>query len=181
MEQKNFQDGSKAMTMKKVLSFIVQFSVITLVACAMPIAMIAPIARITELSHPKYVQKLSGLNISGSTIVSARDTHGGFHGDGELIVTFDCAQIADSIASQIADWNPLPMTDNLQNLMYGGGLADKFGISEVTNGYYFFWDRHSECTDPTSDSELNDRSSWNFTLMIYDADHSQLYLFELDT
>lgn len=171
--------------MKKVLSFIVQFAVITLVACAMPIAMIMPVAHITELSHHEYVQKLSGLDISGSTIIAAEDTHGGFHGDGELIVKFDCTQIADFVAEQMVDWKTLPLTGNLQSLMYGGehriGIADSMGIPELTNGYYFFWDRHSESTDPTSDSELNDRHSWNFTVLLYDAEHSQLYLIEFDT
>ena len=158
---------------------MIQLAVVTLVACAMPIAMIAPAAHITKLSYPEQVQKISGLDISGSTIVSVEDTHGGFHGDGELIVQFDCTKIEDSIAEQLADWRPLPLTDSLQKLIYGA--IHTVGIPEITHGCYFFWDRHSESSDPTNDNELNHRHSWNFTLLLYDAEHSQLYLFELDT
>ena len=171
--------------MKKVVAFIIQLAVVALIAFLLPVVIVRLVAHFTELSHPEYVQKLSGLDISGSTIVSVEDTHGGFHGDGELIVKFDCTEIADSVNEQIAEWNTLPLTDNLQHLMYGGerttGIADGLGIPELHSGYYFFWDRHSESTDPTCDDELNDRNSWNFTLVLYDKDHSQLYLFEFDT
>lgn len=170
---------------KKALSFMIQLAVITLAACTAPVAIVALVAHSTALSHPEYVQKLSGVDLSGCTIVSVADTHGGFHGDGDLIVQFDCTEIADSVVEQMADWKTLPMTGPLQSFMYGGeryiGVAEKLGIPEVANGYYFFWDRHSESTDPTSDSELNDRSSWNFTVLLFDAENSQLYLFEFDT
>lgn len=175
--------------MKKLLSFMIPFTVVALIALFLPVVIVVLVAHVTELSHPEYVQKLSGVDISGSTIVSVEDTHGGFHGDGELIVTFDCTEIADSVVSQMENWNRLPLTGDLQFIMYGGdrmgftysGHSDSFGIPEIQNGYYFFWDRHSESTDPTDASELNNRHSWNFTLLLYDADHSRLYLLEFDT
>ena len=160
-------------------------AVTALIALLMPIVILVLISSFTELSHPEYVQKLSGLDISGSTIVSVEDTHGGFHGDGDLVVIFDCAEIAESVAAQMTEWKPLPMTASLQNLLYGGGIqtgiAEQVGIPEVTNGFYFFWDRHSESQDPTDESKLNDRHSWNFTVLLYDAENVLLYLFELDT
>ena len=100
--------------MKKLISFVLPFVVITLIAFFIPLAVVALVASSTKLSHPEYVQKLSGLDISGSTIVSVEDTHGGFHGDGDLIVKFDCTEIVDSVVEQMADWKTLPLTDNLQ-------------------------------------------------------------------
>ncbi|MBR2896114.1 MAG: hypothetical protein IKC03_10740 [Oscillospiraceae bacterium] len=172
--------------MTKALSFMIQFAIVALIALILSVVVIVSLVlNATKSSHPEYVQKLSGLDISDSTIVSVEDTHGGLHGDGDLIVKFDCTEIADSVIEQMASWRTLPMTEPLQNFMYGGdrfvGIADRMSIPKVTNGYYFFWDRHSESTDPTSDRELLDRHSFNFTLILYDADHSQLYLLELDT
>ena len=175
--------------MKKAISFIMQFAVITLVACSAPVVIVTLVAHSTNPSHPEYVHRISGLDISGSTVVSAEDTHGGFHGDGDLIVIFDCTEISDSVVAQMKNWKTFSMADDLQFFMYGGermgftyrGHSELFGIPKIQNGYYFFWDRHDESTDPTNASGLNDRHSWNFTLLLYDADHSQLYLFEFDT
>lgn len=171
--------------MKKVASFLVCFVVVALAACTMPVAMVASVAHITELSHTEYLQKICGLDLSGCTVISAEDTHGGFHGDGDLIVTIDCTKNADSVSRQTEDWNSLPLSGNLQSFLYGGeytlGYGDKAGIPEFTNGRYFFWDRHSQSTDPTSDEELFERYSFNFSLVLYDTEHSLLYLFELDT
>lgn len=171
--------------MKKVVSFLVCFVVVALAACTMPVAIIASVVHITELSHTEYLQKNSGLDLSGCTVISAEDTHGGFHGDGVLIVTIDCTEIASSVFQQTEDWNSLPLSDDLQSFLYGGectlGNGDRAGIPELTNGRYFFWDRHSQSADPTSDRELFERSSLNFSLVLYDTDRSRLYLFELDT
>lgn len=54
-------------------------------------------------------------------------------------------------------------------------------IPEVENGYWFFYDRHCESMDLSSDASIHQRSSWNFTLAVYDADTKMLYYFELDT
>ena len=171
--------------MRKLISFALPLAAVTMIALILPLAVVGLVAHSTELSHLEYVQKLSGLDISGSTIISVEDTHGGFHGDGHLIVQFDCTEIADSVSEQMTDWNTLPLTYPLQLFMDGMentiGNGEWLGVPELINGYYFFWDRHSQSDDPTSDSELNNRHSYNFTLLLYDADHLQLYLFELDT
>jgi hypothetical protein len=54
-------------------------------------------------------------------------------------------------------------------------------IPEITNGYYYFYDRFEDSSDPLNDSELLERSSYNFTLAIYDADSQILYYCEVDT
>ena len=144
-----------------------------------------------ELSHIEYVQELSGLDITESVIVSEEDSHGGFLGDGVLTVKFDCTEISDSVLQQIQHWNALPLSKNIRLIMYGGSeyginfdgynLAEEYGIPYVENGCYYFRDRHSESTDPTIDTNLLSRSSYNFSLLLYDLDKSILYLFEYDT
>ena len=143
-----------------------------------------------ESSHIEYVQELSGLEITDSVIVREEDSHGGFLGDGSLIIEFDCSELSDSVLEQTKHWNSLPLSENLQLIMYGGtkgntyyayNLAEEHSISEIIKGSYYFWDRHSESTDPTSDTNLFSRSSYNFSLLLYDSDESILYLFEFDT
>ena len=52
---------------------------------------------------------------------------------------------------------------------------------EVDQGCYYFRDRHGESQDPTDESGLFNRGSWNFTLAIYDSQTGTLYYYELDT
>lgn len=54
-------------------------------------------------------------------------------------------------------------------------------IPPVKNGYYFFYDRASESTNPYGDSDVLNRYSFNFTIAIYDADTKQLHYVEFDT
>lgn len=164
--------------MKRFSFFLVLCLLLALSACS------------SKASYQEYVQDFCDLDISGSTIISGYDTHGGFLGDGALMVKFDCTEISDSVLPQLENWNELPLTENLQLIMYGGtrggveyayNLAEKYGLPEITSGCYFFLDRHSEATDPRNDQELFDRSSYNFSLVVYDYDTSILYLFEFDT
>ena len=93
------------------------------------------------------------------------------------------------MTEQLKGWKTFPLSENLQVFLYGGvrngvtrgGNARMFGLPEIDDGYYFFMDRHSKSTDASDDSELFDRGSYNFTLLIYDAVQTQLYLIEFDT
>ena len=165
-------------SMKRFSFFLVLCLLLAVSACS------------SKVSYQEYVQDFCDLDISGSTIISEEDTHGGFLGDGALMVKFDCTEISDSVSLQLENWNELPLTENLQLIMYGGtrdgvayayNLAEEYGLPEITIGSYFFLDRHSEATDSRSDLELFDRFSFNFSLAVYDFDTSVLYLFEFDT
>ena len=63
----------------------------------------------------------------------------------------------------------------------GHNVYDKYDIPDIENGYYYFLDRHSEATNVNNDEDLNERSSYNFSLGIYDSDTMMLYYYELDT
>lgn len=80
-------------------------------------------------------------------------------------------------------WKPLPLSENTNNLITNT-INDECAqaIPEITNGYYFFYDRHDDASeDRYDDSQLWNRNSLNCTLAIYDADSDILYVYELDT
>ena len=48
-------------------------------------------------------------------------------------------------------------------------------------GYYLFIDRHSDSFDKYDETEINNRSSYNFSLAIYNSDLKEMYFYEMDT
>lgn len=134
-----------------------------------------------------------GVDVTGGTLLEHADTHGGFLGDGERIF---CVRLTQAQATELMGstqekkfWHPLPLSENLSAAVYGsrtdavsfGPLFPEGTVPPVENGCWFFCDRHSQSIDPVDDSRLHDRSSWNFTAAIFDADTNILYYLELDT
>lgn len=123
-------------------------------------------------------------------VVEELDTHGGFLGDGSYYLILDCSSNKEKALELIEDWNKLPLSENLNIVMYGGEkdgvkygykLAEEAHLPKIENGYYMFEDRSSESTDSTDDSELFDRYSFNFSIAVYDCDTDTMYYFEYDT
>lgn len=145
-------------------------------------------------TNQDYIEKQINIEIPDVLNIEYMDDHGGFHGDGEKFakIVFDNKNGLD-ILSQIEKsnrWNKLPLTENLNLIMYGGvkdnieysyNLAEKSEIPEIKNGYWYFIDRHSESLHPEKDNELFDRHSFNFTIAMYDTNNNTLYYFEFDT
>lgn len=129
--------------------------------------------------------------MSEGTVLMDEDTHGGFHGDGQTLVEilFDDPEALAARLAENGDWQALPLTENLQTAVYGSatvgslvwGWGEKDELPAIENGYYYFYDRHSESKDPKSDRELFSRYSYNFTIALYDADSGHLYYYKLDT
>lgn len=128
-----------------------------------------------------------GVNLTDGHTVEEEDTHGGFLGDGDttLILTFT-GENRTALEEEIAKadgWKALPLTENLNRVVY----EDYFGDlcedvpQDLTDGWYYFLDRHSEAEDPEDDSGLFGRGSYNFTLAIYDKGSGVLYCYEMDT
>lgn len=147
---------------------------------------------VKEMSH--YL----GVDLSTGRIISREDTHGGFRRDGRTFIIMEVEkEDAECLEAEIAaasHWNLLPMIGNIAKAAYGetfygvehmGGLAktrdDEFFFPEVSQGYYFFYDRHRESVDPYDDTGLFHRSSWNFILALYDSEEDLLYYYKLDT
>lgn len=136
----------------------------------------------------EYIQKEIGADISSCKIMEDEDTHGGFLGDGDYLVIADCSENKEKILNQISHWKNFSLTKNLEQVVYG---FEKDGVEfskqvpetipKIENGYYYFYDRHSESQNAFSDEGLFDRASYNYTLAFYDMDTDLFYYFELDT
>ena len=131
-----------------------------------------------------------GFKINAFTVIDEKDTHGGFHGDGSYHLILDCSPKKEEAMELIKDWTPLPLTENLQLIMYGGvkngaghgyHLAGVANWPVINNGVYKFVDRHPEAVDKSDDTNLFNRYSYNFSVAVYDLDTNTLYYFELDT
>lgn len=123
-------------------------------------------------------------------VVEELDTHGGFLGDGLYYLILDCSANKEKALEIVEHWNKLPLSENLNLIMYGGEkdgvaygyeLAEEAHIPKIENGYYIFIDRSTESVDSADDSEILKRNSFNFSIAIYDCDTDKMYYFEFDT
>ena len=123
------------------------------------------------------------LDLSGCRIVSETDSHGGFLGDGECLLVLDCGGSEDKLRAQTGDWPALPLSDNVRTVLYDWGVAEKYGIPALGSGKWYFYDRFPDAAalDRRSDARLLSRPAVNFSLLLYDSEHSRLYYFEMDT
>ena len=115
-----------------------------------------------------------GFKVSEFVVVDESDSHGGFHGDGDYYLILDCSENAEQAKELIDGWKPLPLTENLQQVM-------DMTCSGMENGVYKFIDRHPDAIDASDDTDLFDRYSYNFSIAVYDLDTDMLYYFEFDT
>ena len=125
-----------------------------------------------------------GIDVSKGTVLTDSDSHGGFHGDGMMFqqISFEDSELSDEIKDN-GSWNPMPLSENIEALVYGikegpssigPYLTDESGdtiIPDIQNGYYYFYNRHSESETPYSDVDVLGRASFNFILALYDCDN----------
>lgn len=142
----------------------------------------------------KYVNEEIGIDISNCNIEKEIDTHGGINGDGDYLIVADCSKDNNSVKKQVTNWRSLPLSKNLQTIMYGGtisgrdyryNLAKDHNIPKIKNGYYYFIDRYAiqyrDINNINSDENLFNRYSFNFTLAMFDEDNKKIYYYEFDT
>ena len=155
------------------------------IAALLFLLLLNPVSKYADNSQERF-----GFKKKDFTVVDELDTHGGFLGDGSYYLILDCSQNREKALEKVAGWKKLPLSENLDLIMYGGNrdgvgysynLAEEAGIPKIENGYYFFEDRHSESNNSEDDSELFDRYSFNFSIAIYDSDTDKLYYFDFDT
>ena len=162
--------------MKRIISFCVILLCITLSSCGL-----------TEDSLSKHFD----FKTSEFVILEEKDTHGGFHGDGSYYLILDCSQNVEKARGIVENWTPLPLSETLHIVMYGGekdGINYGYNFAEeahwptIENGVYKFVDRYNGyLKDRSDDSEMLDRYSVNFSIAVYDLDSDILYYFEMDT
>lgn len=134
--------------------------------------------------------------LAQGTMIENVDTHGGFHGDGQSLAVwkFDDNSMLEQIQAD-PDWKEMPLTDNLEALLYGVVYDNGMSITEIgpcvdfseeqlpriQNGYYYFVDRQAEPEVQHSDVQIMERPSLNFSIALYDIDTNTLYYIEVDT
>lgn len=116
--------------------------------------------------------------------IEEKDTHGGFHGDGEALVkVYFSDKQAEKFIRKIdknIHWDKLPMKDILQTCI-NNNITDEISVPIIENGYWFFLDRHSKATDKYNYNDMFDRASSNYSIAIFDIDSNMLYIYSLDT
>lgn len=116
--------------------------------------------------------------------IEEKDTHGGFHGDGEALVkVYFSDKQAEKFIRKIdknIHWDKLPMKDILQTCI-NNNITDEISVPIIENGYWFFLDRHSKATDKYNYNDMFDRASSNYSIAIFDIDSNVLYIYSLDT
>ncbi len=129
-----------------------------------------------------------GFDKADFTIVAEEDTHGGCQGDGSYYLILDCSADPEKALDIVKEWNPMPLSENLKLIMYGGEkdginysfkLAEEAHLPKIEHGYYKFNDKQSD--NPEDDSALFDRPSFNFDIAAYDIDNNLFYYFRFDT
>ena len=133
------------------------------------------------------------IDISSGEIVTSKDTHGGFHSDGYLLVSVRFSD--DKISKQLSkseEWEAFPLDETAQTLIYGreieGGkvgpfVTDRDGnklFPQIEQGYYWLRDRQPETSQQAKKDGVSN-CLCNFTVAVYDTQKNMLYYCKLDT
>ena len=153
-------------------------------------AVIVLFITITSCYHDKrikHIEKFIETNISKCELVREEEKHSGFLGDGDYFAELNCSKYDDTEIK--INWKKLPVSEGLKQALElrqcesdgCKNIYERYNISSIENGYYYFYDRHSSVVDYRNDELINERSSYNFSVGLYDADRKTLYFYELDT
>ena len=135
----------------------------------------------------RYFSEQLGVNLISGQILSYEDNHGGFLGDGFMLIVSKYSD--DNVEAEIDRseyFNQYPLSKNLSTFIYGeeegfGGFDSSLNIPVFDNGYFYFYNRHSDAKYKNSDEDLFDTVSFNFTFILYDCDADLAYTCEYDT
>lgn len=138
-------------------------------------------------SQMEYISDTLGMDFSAGQVLTESDSYSGWLGDGLNRVEIQMDADFENLLSERSDWKVFPLMENLQRVLYGkreGTYSMRPLLEDVPiieDGYYYFFDRHNQSTDPTSAAEIFSRNSFNFTLALFDCETDILYYFEFDT
>lgn len=169
--------------MKKILKNVGLVVIITLVVGYMAFVFYSCFSESYE--PKKYISKITGIDIEKCSIEEENDTHGGFLGDGESFLKINCSNIDD--LRDFSNWKKMPLSSFLKEALELWKCDDcllnseRYSIFENNSGYYYFVDRNSEATDIYDETTINERYSYNFSLVVYDENNKIFYFYGLDT
>ena len=149
----------------------------------LPLLLLVTGCSIINCSNKSIISDM-GINNNTCEIVKEKDTHTGFLGDGDYFAKIKCNNL--KVSDLTKSWYILPLSEELKevtemehcNSKDCKNIYERYNIPTINNGYYYFLDRHPDAKD---NKNINERSSYNFTLAIADLDNSIIYYYELDT
>lgn len=159
-----------------------KFTIIGIIMCSIAFA-IYVIIDIRYGWHIEIASKIE-IKIPLSAKLELKNTHGGFHGDGEafakIFFTQEQSEKVENRIKKNQHWRKLPLSEIVAS---STGIFDKeMKIPEIENGYWFYLDRSSEAKDKNDENDMyNGRYSHNYSVAVFDSDKNILYYYELDT
>ena len=139
---------------------------------------------INTLYNYNYYSSLIEISIPMFAKMEEKDTHGGFHGEGEALakIYFSNEQ-AEKFLSKIKEnkhWSKFPMPENLRHYIHNC-IDKEMEMPIIDNGYWFFLNRYNKIPDKYDYTELERKPSSNFSIAVIDTDSNMLYIYSLDT
>lgn len=134
---------------------------------------------LSDNSVYSQIKKEFRIDVANCKKVKSKDTHGGFHGDGDLFAILDCSQSNENIINQVKEWETLPITDEsilsqFKRFQLSESYDDeirKFNVLNSHNGYYYFKGKN----------QYSHGDYANFDFAIYDSDNHLFYYYEYDS
>ena len=134
----------------------------------------------------KYYSKLLRIDFKSGEVISYEDNHGGFLGDGFMLCV---AKYSDEkVENQIKQseiFTKYPLSKNLSIFLYGeyddGPFDLSLNVPKFYNGYFYFNNRHADAKHRTTDEDLFETVSFNFSFVLYDCDTNLAYICDYDT
>ena len=129
-----------------------------------------------------YVARELELELPTAQTTDTYDDHGGFHGDGLLHteLTFSPGGRGPGggggVPPSLGQVEPFPMDDKMESFLYRGRAAELAGWTVPEHGWWYLLDRQED-----REGSMLQRSSFNYTLAVYDSAAATLSYLEFDT
>ena len=116
----------------------------------------------------------------GAERIEFKDSHGGFHGDGELWAVY---KLSDKEKKKFEErvkedpaWKDLPVFEEASRFIHESWV-------DKADGLYFFYDFQPDWYAPRESLSKPpfQRGSFNFCLFFYDRKGQKIYVYNLDT
>lgn len=132
-----------------------------------------------ESVYLSRAEEITDLSLDSGKRIRFDDTKGGFFGEGKVLLELQYSskdyKKMEEVVSKQEHWKKLPMKKKLTEHLSG------YDYEFPQNGYYLFYDRHSEAESHYDYKEMAKRNSMNFSVLILDHDTQEMVYIEKDT
>lgn len=140
-----------------------------------------------KLAIIQDINSITKINLTSSNIeiLYSKNTHSGFHGDGEKLEIINIKNNAN-VEKKLEEWNDLPVTEDLNILLYGGTRNNiqyenyselKKNIPKLQSGKYIVIDKQAE--KEIENFNLDNKPK-NYAIIMYDKTNRKIYFYSSD-